>query len=185
MRHPFASWSESSRKRAFGPILALALGVLAIMRVLDAPLQTSVAPLGIVSLELAGELEVAHDMIGSWGHRGELYAALGLGLDYLFIVLYSSALALACVLVAGRLAPRAAARAGAWLAWGQYAAAVLDGIETYSLIRLLLGSAGEVWPPLAKWSALGKFALIGAGLAYVVIGAIAAATLRGRPHQSG
>lgn len=178
MRPPFATWTAAGRERAFVPLVVLTLGVMAALRVLDAPLQTAAAPHGIVSFELAGDLETARGMIGSWGHRGEVHAALSLGLDYLFLVLYAGAIALGCVLVAGALAPRV----GAWLAWGQLAAAALDAVENYALIRVLLGSPRELWPPLAAGCAGVKFALVAAGLAYVAIGTVVAA-LRGRSDQ--
>ena len=62
---------------------------------------------------------------------------------------------------------------GATLAWAQFGAAALDAVENYALIRLLLGDRSPRWPPLARWCALPKFAIVAAGLVYVLVGWLA------------
>ena len=111
-RHPFNWLSVSGQKRAFIVLLALTLVVMVSLNALGRPLNTDAAPLGIVSFELAGELSLARSMVESWGHTGQVYASLSLGLDYLFLVTYSSCIALGCVLVARSLARPNLARPG-------------------------------------------------------------------------
>lgn len=62
-------------------------------------------------------------MLAAWGETGQVYAALNLGLDFLFLISYSLAIGLACVLLARRIAGRHAwlSQAGIMLAWGQVA----------------------------------------------------------------
>ena len=117
---------------------------------------------------------VKGEKLYEWGERGRVYAGLNLGLDYLFMVAYAGAIGLGCALVADRLAGGNSllSLVGRALAWGQFGAALLDAIENYALIRLLLGSEGAVWPALAKWCAFFKFAIVALGLAYVAIGAV-------------
>src|SRR5437899_2321809 len=82
------------------------------------------APLGIISFELAGDLATARQMIGSWDEPAREHALLGLGLDFLFLALYSTTIGLACVWAAGVFRTRRwpLAAVGLSLAWGQWLA---------------------------------------------------------------
>jgi len=97
-----------------------------------------------------------------------------LGLDYLYLVSYSSAISLGCVLVARRLANRATrlSSLGVVLSWAQPAAALLDVTENYALIRVLFGAEEDLWPTLAWWCAVPKFAIVASGILYLLIGGI-------------
>ena len=146
--------------------------VMLAMGLIDRPLRTPAAPHGIVSFELAGDVPTAQAMLDSWNPRARAAAGVSLGLDYLFLVLYSTTLALACRRVAERFAARGSALAevGRALAWGQWIAAACDGIENFALIRMLLDGAHTPWPAVAWWFAATKFALLGLGLAYLLNG---------------
>jgi hypothetical protein len=181
-RHPFNWLSASGQRRAFVVLFALTLAVMVSLNTLGRPLNTEVAPLGIVSFELAGEFSLAQSMVESWGETGQVYAGLNLGLDYLFLVAYSSSIALGCVLVARSLPPRVASMSsvGMLLAWAQLGAALLDAIENYALIQVLLGSRQVLWPAVARWCALPKFLIVAAGLVYVGLGAVLAMAAKAR-----
>ena len=164
---PFARLPLSAHRRAFGVALLATAIVFVGMNTVNAPLKTSAAPAGVVSWELARTLERSLEMLASWDETARLHAALGLGLDYLFMVAYGLALALGCSLVArgqhGRLR-----QLGVLLAWGALLAALLDAVENYALARLLFGSERAQWASLAFWCAAPKFALVAAGLVYVL-----------------
>ncbi len=115
-------------------------------------------------------------MVESWGPAGQVYAGLNLGLDYLFLVAYASAISLGCVLAARGLAQRIKVLSGLGviLAWAQFAAALLDAVENYALIRVLLGAEQALWPVLARWCAMPKFIIVGLGLVYAIVGALIA-----------
>ena len=181
-RHPFNWLSTSGQKRAFLVLFALTLAVMVSLNALGRPLNTEVAPLGIVSFELAGELSLAQSMVESWGQTGQVYAGLNLGLDYLFMVAYSSCISLGCVLVARSLSPRVASlpSVGLILAWAQFGAALLDAVENYALTQVLLGSQQASWPAVARWCAIPKFLIVAAGLVYVGIGAVSVMVRRQR-----
>jgi hypothetical protein len=68
---------------------------------------------------------------------------------------------------------------GIIIAWAQFLAALLDGVENYGLIQILVGTNNEVWPVLAKWCAWPKFMIVGVGLVYVIIGAVIIVVLSG------
>ena len=208
-RHPFDWLSTSGQKRAFIVLLVLTLAVMVSLNALGGPLNTEVAPLGIVSFELAGELSLAQSMVESWGQIGQVYAGLNLGLDYLFLVAYSSSIALGCVLVARSLSRSNSARPGSLrhcsgqspdpgrkrgfgnplrtildvgvlLAWAQLGAALLDALENYTLIQVLLGSQQKLWPVVARWCAVPKFLIVAAGLVYVGVGVVLAVVTKAR-----
>jgi len=171
-RGPFEWLSASVQERAFIALLIITLAVMAGLNALGRPLQTEVAPGGIVSFEFAGNLTLAQRMVASWGHRGQVHAGLSLGLDYLFLVAYASAIALGCVRVARRLSGRGKflPLVGVVLAWAQFGAALLDSVENYALILVLLGSQQELWPVVARWCAMPKFLIVGLGLVYIGVG---------------
>jgi len=169
--NPYNWLSPAHRKRAFFLLLALTLVLMAWLRVLDRPLQTPAAPQGIVSFELAGTLANAQAILDSWDAEAQVYASLSLGVDYLFMVAYASAIGLGCVLIGRSLSPRRKrlGALGGLLAWGLIAAGLLDALENFALIQTLLGSTEAMWPPVARWSATGKFLLIALGLIYALI----------------
>jgi hypothetical protein len=137
--------------------------------VLNAPLITSAAPGGIVTFELAGDIKPAAEILGSWDSRAQLFAAFGLGLDYLFMPAYALALSRGILLSAGRHAG-AFAKLGAWLGCGALIAPLFDAVENFALWQFMLGDFQALWPRLAATCATVKFALLLAGLAYALIG---------------
>lgn len=162
------------KKRLFWSLFALTLVVMAGLLWIGAPLKNEAAPDGILSFEFAGTVEAATRILTAWGPEGRVHAGLSLGLDYLFLVLYPLSIGLACLLVAEGLKRRWAglAKAGRVLAWAQPVAGLLDAIENFALIKLLLGSTAPLWPTLAWWTALPKFLIVAAGLLYVLVGLV-------------
>lgn len=185
LRHPFEWLSASGQKQAFVLFVVLTLVIMASLQVLGGPLKTEVAPMGIVSFEFAGELSRAQSMVESWGPKGRVYAGLNLGLDYLFLFAYASAIGLGCVLLSQRWLKRieSVGLVGVVLSWGQWVAALLDGVENYALIQVLLGAEVELWPALARWCAMPKFLVVGAGLVYIILGAVLVMLGVGRGHR--
>jgi hypothetical protein len=179
-RHPFKWISSSAQKRAFWSLLVVTIIVMATLQVLNTPLKTEVSPSGIVSFEFAGELSRAHKMVELWGRKGRIAAGLSLGLDYLFLLTYAGSLGLGCVLIAQGVSMQSKQLAdiGVFLAWAILLAALLDALENYALIRLLLGSNLDFWPKVALWSAVPKFVIVAAGLAYILIGALVSSVSR-------
>lgn len=183
MPHPLDFISNEKRKPLFLSFLFLTLILFAVFRVLDAPLRTLDAPNGIVSFELARTPEQARIVLSSWDehynpvlgyavtefYTAPLYAAFGLGLDYLFMPAYALALSLGILLAASRHAGWFA-RLGAWMGWGALAAALFDAVENFALFKLLLNNIYPPWPAIAYWCATVKFTLLLLGLAYAFAG---------------
>jgi hypothetical protein len=155
-------------------LFLLAVTLLTGLRSLDQSLIANAAPKGIVSFELAGNIKQVNQILEEWGPEGRVYAALSLGLDYLFLIVYALFISLACVLIARYFTLKITflATGGFVLGWGQFFAATLDAIENLALIRLLLDSQRESWPVIARWCAIVKFGIVGAGLAYILIGTL-------------
>jgi hypothetical protein len=55
---------------------------------------------------------------------------------------------------------------------------MLDGVENYALIRVLFGTDLSVWPVVARWCAIPKFLIVGAGLIYVIVGTIVVVVMK-------
>ena len=189
------------RPGVFLPVLALALLLTAVLQWVNSPLRTAAAPAGIVSYEFAGQVSRAASILSSWDARARQFAALSLGLDYLYMLAYGLAIALACAWVAGGvLSARGLARSGDFvarasarrsglrvlaalgvaLAWGQVAAVLCDATENVALLFQLFTTASHPWPVVATACATVKFALIALGLLYALGGAIAWLVRRGR-----
>jgi hypothetical protein len=169
MPHPLAFIPDKTRKPLFWALLVLTLSLFAIFRPLGAPLTTSAAPAGIVSFELARTPASAQAMMDSWEARARLFAAFGLGFDYLFMPAYAFAIALGALLAAGRH-PGMFAKLGAWIGWGAFAAALFDAVENIGLWNSLLGPVGATWPLVSYWCAAAKFGLILLGILYGLAG---------------
>ena len=169
---PFENLSNSARKRAIIITLVMSAILLLAMRTLDAPLRTHSAPGGIVSFELAKNYEVSRHILGSWSAAAKLNAALSLGLDFLFLIVYALFLSLSCIQIAAAHKDDHPIifRVGIVLAWAQFLAAILDVIENLALINLLLNSSHRWLPFLARWCAIVKFSIVGAGLIFITGG---------------
>lgn len=178
--HPFTWLSPAAQWRLFLIALLLTLLVAAGLRSQGQSLITEAAPKGIVTFELIGTMEDSRQMIDSWGERGRIMAGLNLGLDYLFMLVYACALSLGCVLASGACRDCCGwlFHLGGPLAWGALLAGLLDAVENYALIELLLGSSNDLWPAVARWCALPKFGLVAIAFIYVAIGGLVAVVLK-------
>lgn len=173
--HPWSWLPEPARRGLFIFSLLVTFAVLLALQTLGGPLRTDAAPAGIVSYEFAGRLAAAQEILASWGAEGQVYAAVSLGLDNLFLFAYAACIGLACVLVGRRFHPQSALRlVGVLLSWGLIIAAGLDAVENVALISLLLGSTNVALPALARSAALVKFLLVLLGIVYVVLAGVPA-----------
>lgn len=160
--HPLGFLPTNLRKPIFWFSLGLTAACVAVFGMfLDPPLVSS-ASTGIVSFELAGSAERATAIVNSWDSRARLFAAFGLGFDFLFIPVYATALGAGLLLAAGRLKGVWAALANL-LGWGAYLATLLDAVENIALFSILNGNIGAN-PQIAFWCASIKFGLLLAGL---------------------
>lgn len=163
----------------FWPALILTLAILAVFSVIDAPLRVGPASegffKGIIAFELAGSVAVSQAMLDAWDAHARLNAAFALGLDYLYMPSYALAIGLAAAWAGRQLGAwrRCLIGLGRALAWGLGVAAVLDAIENFALLKILLaGATVPPWPTVAAACATVKFGLVILGLAYALAGVV-------------
>jgi hypothetical protein len=178
MPHP-RGWTErlaTVKAPVFWGLAGFAAALMVVFGVVGAPLTTAAAPQGIVSYELAGTVGQAQAILDSWDGHARLVAAFTLGLDYLFMPVYSTAIGLACAWSAARQTRRGRrlAALGAWVVAAQWAAALFDAAENIGLTVMLLHGVAAPWPAVSAVCATIKFALIAAGLAYAMWGGLSA-----------
>lgn len=163
---PISSLAPRTRRRLVTVAWLATVGLTVILALLDVPLRSDRAPHGIVSFELAGSRAAVDAILASWDPHARVCAGLSLGLDFLYPIAYSTALASVCAWAARRRT-RGWRALGVRLVWGQWLAAAFDGVENVALIGLLLGSESTRLPPLAASFAALKFVLLIAGVLYV------------------
>jgi hypothetical protein len=155
-------------KRLFWISLVLTVATLAALAVIDQHLRSPVSPLGIVSFEVCAYAGSCRAIVESWGPGGQVWAALSLGVDYLFMVLYPATIFLGLLLVVVHVPDRLKklTRRAAWAVWGAGAA---DAAENYSLVQMLVSPAadGYAWP--AAMFATAKFIVLGFTLAWLLV----------------
>jgi hypothetical protein len=153
-------------------LLALTIILTVALQAVNTPLKTPAAPQGIVSYEFAGTTAAAQGILDSWDAGAKVNAGFSLGLDYLYMPVYALTIGLACAWAAAVWRGRKLwlGSLGRALAFGLGLAALLDAVENYALTTMLFSAAADPWPAAAGWCATGKFALIIAGLVYVLVG---------------
>jgi len=102
MIHPLDFIPKAVRKRVFIGLLIWTMFLFALFQILNLPLTNSVAPLGIVSHQLAWTPAKAQAIFASWDTHARMIAAFGLGLDYLFMPSYALTVALGALLAVSR-----------------------------------------------------------------------------------
>jgi hypothetical protein len=127
----------------------------------------------IVAFEFAGTTERAAEIVAGWSDTDQLRAAFSLGLDYLYLAVYSTTIALACAVAACETDRRPWRRIGVALAWAAWLAAAFDAVENMALWRTLIGPVTAPFPQLAAICAVAKFTLVILGITYAVATAIA------------
>ncbi len=163
MRHPLESIPAHQRAKVFLPLLIATLLITFAFRFIGPAAPT------IIDFELAGTVTKATDIITAWTPVERIHAGFSLGFDFLYMPVYSTTIALACVWAAGVFRSGAGKTIGVALAWGLWLAAMFDAIENLALMSNLFGSPIEPFPALATGCATLKFGLILAGLLVVII----------------
>jgi len=158
--------------KIFWVLFCLTLITIIGMQITGRPLKTDAAPSGIVTFELIGTLEGGQAIVNSWQNGKIIYAGINMGLDFLFLSLYSITIALACLLISKRLPDswNLYKNFGLYLAVAVIIAGLLDIFENIALINILLGSENELLPLLAKWCAIPKFLIVIVAIFYVISG---------------
>jgi hypothetical protein len=181
MKHPLLKAPQNDRLPVFLLFLTLTLLTMFALNVTGRSLITEAAPAGIISYEFAGDVTTASAIIQSWDATAQIFAGFNLGLDYLYLVLYATTIAMAILWLSdGLTKSRLIAVVALALAWGQWLAAGLDAIENLALLVMLVEQPAEPWPQIAWWGAVIKFSLVIAGLIYAVAAFVARIVARAK-----
>ncbi|MGD8584860.1 MAG: hypothetical protein PVJ75_05885 [Chloroflexota bacterium] len=172
MKHPFLEIPRSRRLNLFVLFLALTLLAMMALNISGRALATDAAPSGIVSYEFSGDVASAEEIISSWDETARISAGFNLGLDYLYLLLYASTIAMALLWLTEGIRISWLTALAVMLAWAMGLAALLDASENYALFTMLVNGPAKPWPQVAWWCAAVKFGLVIAGLLLVLIGII-------------
>ncbi len=159
-------------KQILVPAGLITLVLFVALSIINIPLRSEMAPNGILTFELAKELDKSISIIDSWNLNAKINAGISLGIDFLFLIAYSVFFATACYFTAQKYiySNSFLYSFGIALAILQFIAALFDGIENVALIKLLLGTQSSVLSAIAFYFASIKFVLIGTGIIYISIG---------------
>ena len=115
----------------------------------------------IVRFELAKEASVAESIVQEWHANGKYEKAVqGIYLDFLFIILYTSGLSIACIFISRLTHHEILIRTGYFFSYLLVAAGICDVIENVALLRSLQGSIHNWNVILAYDMAATKFSLL-------------------------
>jgi hypothetical protein len=115
----------------------------------------------VVKFELAKELPVAESIVQEWTASGKMEKAVqSIYLDFLFILLYTSGLSVACVFFSRLTAHEVLMRTGYFFSYLLVAAGICDAIENVAMLKSLHGSIRNWNVILAFDMATTKFSIL-------------------------
>lgn len=179
MSHRFESISPHRLNVAFWLLTAVTAILLTVEGIIYLKLTNPVAPLGILSLELAATPDRLNQVVGSWAEGPKSGMIFSLGLNFLCVFTLTNAIAAACV-IAGKHLSGSFSRLGPLLAWALWLAAVIWVIQNSLLAWGVLAHPNQFTTAVSASLAMAKFAIVGAGILYAVTGALLGLT-RPRP----
>jgi len=161
-------------KNHFFILLTIVLFIfIVIMRYLDSYLITDLSPAGIVSFELAKDVFLSKAIINSWDETARTAAGISMGLDFIFLIVYSLFIAVLIQKLNNSIWKNNSIYVlGKILVVAILIAAIFDAIENVALIKLLLGDVNEIWSSTAFYFASLKFILILCCIIYIIINAM-------------
>ena len=167
---PFSVLNKPFEKKLTFVLLLLLLLTISAMFYFDSFLKNDVAEYGIVSFELAKNIDSSVSILNSWNEKAKTFAGLSMGFDFLFLIIYASLIAILIHRLNEQLwKGKTFYRLGVMLIWLSFAAAIFDVIENIALIKLLTGNLKQVWSSLAYYFAIPKFLFVILGILYIII----------------
>lgn len=175
MKHPFATLSFDALRRVyFAAMIATVLvgaGMDALSKYMPTNQPNCEAPLKVktVAFEFASTQ-------AQWKTLADEATPAGLEalhtqtyLDYLFLCCYSTLIAAGVVGVSRAANGGTVTRIGSLLGWGQWVAALCDGIENWGLLVNTSGPVSDTLLVVSSTFATAKFAIIAVGLVYLLV----------------
>lgn len=158
MRHPFQKISSDKYLSIFLPLLLLTTLLAIVMAAI--PLQPDIMSFAFNSLKV----------IQYWDEATKIKVAFVMGLDFLYLAVYSTTLSLACIgaIRVFETVHSSWRTIGVVIAWGQWLAGCFDIIENVALTNILFNNINNILPQVAKWCLIMRLILIVLGLTYIV-----------------
>jgi len=169
LKSPFIKIDKKRLKnRTIILFVLLVLGIV-LMKYLNSFLINDIATKGIVSFELAKDVNVSQNIINSWNVVATAAAGYSLIIDFLFLLIYSSFLALLVHHTNEKIWKNTSIyKVGVVLIFAQFIAAFCDVIENISLLQLFKNTT-QFWTSMAYYFASIKFILIVLGILFIVV----------------
>lgn len=124
-------------------------------------------PKNIVQFELAEIVPVANDIISHWGIEGQALAKTSIYLDFVFIVLYCTAIMLGCKVASVFSGKTVLIKIGLVLAWLIWVAALCDVIENLAMLKTL-EEVNQLTISIAFYFAAIKFSIVLMALLFIL-----------------
>lgn len=171
MTNPF-SWLPADMQGSV--MLSIAVASLAMAKILSTvgaglTLKDEGVAFGIINLEVSWTTERSKEIVALWRKNDVIGRAVQqTQLDFVFLLIYPSALSLACVMTSGGREGFPAA-AGIVLSWLVLLCAPFDAFENLMLLRMCNGSCEQPIPKLTAISSSIKFLIILATVLYLIV----------------
>ncbi|WP_457610001.1 hypothetical protein [Lutibacter sp.] len=170
IQSPFYNLSEKVEKKLTIILLVFITVLIFIMHYLDIQIQNGDNTKGIISFELAKDLSKSISILNSWNILSKISAGISLGVDFLFLIIYSLFISLIIHKLNEKLwKNKKMYNLGIILIWCMFLAAFFDIIENIALIKLLLGNLKQLWSSLSYYFAISKFSLLAFGISYIIV----------------
>jgi len=128
-----------------------------------------------LDLQFAWSEVRAAKILEKWSAADKRAVRLNLALDFVFIVIYVTGIAVACMLAADALlaVPWPGGGMGGIFVRAIIIAGLLDAIENVAQLLMLAGQKAQPWPALASVCASVKFCLVAVTVVYALYGGAA------------
>ena len=92
----FKEFKTQNKTQLFWLLFGLTVLTIVGMQMTGSALVNEIAPGGIITFELIGTLAGSQSVVDSWQGPAMIWAGINMGLDFLFLFLYSVTIALGC-----------------------------------------------------------------------------------------
>jgi len=170
---PFQFLSKPAERKLSLLLFGLVVVMIVIMRFFDAPLKNEISPQGIVSFELAKDVDRSVAIIDSWDTIAKTSAKWSMAFDFLFLIVYGLFIGLLIHKLNRVWISSSFHSLGTVLIYLVFLASFFDIIENIALLFLLNGNLVQIWSSIAFYFAMLKFIILAVALAFIVTSTIA------------
>ena len=177
---PFLFLSRSAERKLSIILFVLVVIMVVVMRFFDAPLKNEVSPQGIVSFELAKDVNKSAVIIESWDAAALASARWSMTFDFLFLIVYGLFIGLLIHKLNRIWIKSSFQTIGIVLIYLVFLASFFDIIENIALLLLLRGDLEQIWSSTAYYFAMMKFIILAIALVFLIVSTITFLLKKGR-----